>query len=156
MVGNEILCASNDGEFYRFGWTPGDIESPRFRDSFVHGFGDTMSDKSATKVIGMNSRGHLVAIVLANGFVEIRERSGWTVRQRFAAPGAHDAAWSTDHRPGYCDEKGGRVWFTTAEDGAVRREGLNGKVVATLRANVPNAGAFALDHTGAVWVTREM
>jgi len=46
MVGNEILCASNDGEFYRFGWTPGDIESPRFRDSFVHGLGDTMNDKS--------------------------------------------------------------------------------------------------------------
>ena len=46
-------CASNDGEFYRFGWTPGDIESPRFRDSFVHGFGDTMNDKSATKVIEM-------------------------------------------------------------------------------------------------------
>jgi len=21
VVGNEILCASNDGEFYRFGWT---------------------------------------------------------------------------------------------------------------------------------------
>ena len=98
VVGNEILCASNDGEFYRFGWIPGDIESPRFRDSFVHGFGDTMSDKSATKVIGMNSRGHLVAIVLANGFVEVRERSGWTVRQRFESSGVHDAAWGADDR----------------------------------------------------------
>jgi len=45
-----------------------------------------------------NSRGHLVAIVLANGFVEVRERSGWTVQQRFAAPGVHDAAWGADDR----------------------------------------------------------
>ena len=52
------------------------------------------------------------------------------------------------------DEKGGRLWFATAEDGAVRCVGLDGKVVATLGAAVPNAGALALDHTGAVWVTQ--
>jgi len=37
-------------------------------------------------------------MVLANGFVEVRERSGWTVQQRFAAPGVHDAAWGADDR----------------------------------------------------------
>lgn len=52
------------------------------------------------------------------------------------------------------DEKGGRLWFATAEDGAVRCVGMDGKLVATLGANVPNAGALALDHTGAVWVTQ--
>ena len=52
------------------------------------------------------------------------------------------------------DEKSGRIWFATAEDGAVRCVGLNGKVVATLGAAVPHAGALALDHTVAVWVTQ--
>jgi hypothetical protein len=98
VAGDEILCASNDGEFYRFRWTPGDIESPRFRDSFTNGFGDAVNDKASIKVIGMNARGRLVAVVLANGFVEIRDRVTWAVRHRFAAPGVHDAAWSADDR----------------------------------------------------------
>lgn len=136
VVGNEIRCASNDGEFYRFGWTPGDIESSRFRDSFVHGFGDTMNDKSATKVIGMNGRGNLVAIVLANGFLEVRERSGWKVQQRFAAPGVHDAAWGADDR----------LWLATAD--AVREVDVTGQATGRTAPDPGTPSAIAVSPQG--------
>ncbi len=136
VVGNEILCASNDGEFYRFGWTPGDIESPRFHDSFANGFGDTMNDQSATKVIGMNGQGHLVAIVLADGFVEVRERNSWTVRQRFAAPGVYDAAWSADDR----------LWLATAT--SVREVDVTGQATGRIAPDPGMPSAIAVSPQG--------
>jgi len=95
-----------------------------------------MNDQSATKVIGMNSRGSLVAIVLANGFVEIRERSGRTVRQRFAAPGVHDAAWSADDR----------LWLATAD--AVREVDVTGQATGRTAPDPGTPSAIAVSPQG--------
>ncbi len=141
VVGNEILCASNDGEFFRFDWTPGDLESPRFRDSFVNGFGDTVSDKSAIRVIGMNGRDALVAIVLADGFVEVRLRSSWAVRHRFAAPGVHDVAWSSDNR----------LWLATAN--AVREVDATGKATGRVAPDPGAPSAIAISPQGELVVS---
>ena len=141
VVGNEILCASNDGEFYRFGWTPGDIDSARYRDGFVNGFGDLINDaKNATKVIGMHGRGDLVAVVLATGQVEIRNRADWKVVNHFAAPGVHDLVWGADNR----------VWLATAD--SVREVEPTGKPTGRVLADVGTISAIAVSPQGEVVV----
>lgn len=114
VVQDEILCASNDGEFYRFQWKPGDIESAHYRDGFVHGHGDAVNDKRSTKVVGMSARGSLVAVVLADGRIEIRRRSDWAVEHRFTTAGAFDVAWGSD----------ALLWIATTN--AVREVELSG------------------------------
>ena len=84
----------------------------------------------------MNGRGRLVAIVLANGFVEVRERSGWTVRQRFAASGVHDAAWSADDR----------LWLATAD--AVREVDVTGEATGRTAPDPGTPSAIAVSPQG--------
>ena len=95
-----------------------------------------MNDQSATKVIGMHGRGNLVAIVLVNGFVEVRERSGWTVRQRFAAPDVHDGAWSAHDR----------LWLATAD--AVRELDVTGKATGRTALDPGTPSAIAVSAQG--------
>jgi len=95
-----------------------------------------MNDKSATKVIGMNSRGNLVDIVLPNGFVEVRELSGWTVQQRFAAYGVHDAAWNADDR----------LWLATAD--GVREVGVIGQATGRTAPDPSTPSAIAVSPQG--------
>lgn len=141
VVGNEILCASNDGEFYRFGWTPGKIDSAHYQNGFVNGFGDTMNDsKNATKVIGMHGRGDVVAIVLATGVVEIRNRSDWKVVQQFAAPGVLDLVWSAENR----------LWLSSTS--SVREVDVTGKPTGRSLADVGSVSAIAVSPQGQVIV----
>ena len=95
-----------------------------------------MNDKSASKVIGINGRGSLVAIVLAKGFMGVRERSGWTVRQRFAAPGVHDAACSADDR----------LWLATAD--AVREVDVTGHATGRTALDPGTPSAIAVSRQG--------
>lgn len=140
VVGDEILCASNDGEFYRFGWKPGDIDSARFRDGFVNGFGDAVSDPKAIKVIAMNARGAVVAMALADGRVEVRSRADWKVMKQFTAPGTLDLAWGADDR----------LWLATAD--AVREVDASGRSTGRHLADVGTVSAIAVSPQGEVVV----
>ena len=92
--GDEILLASADGEFYRFSWKAGDIESARYVDAFEHGFGDVERDKkTAVPVIGMNAKKGRVAILLKDGRIEVRDQKTWAVQTSFSKKGAIDLCW---------------------------------------------------------------
>jgi len=95
VVGDQILCASVDGEFFRFGWKPGDIDSARFRDATKHEFGDVNNDKEAVRLIGMNARDGKVAILAADGRVQVRAQADWKMLGAFTAPGAIDLCWGS-------------------------------------------------------------
>ena len=141
VVGNEILCASNDGEFYRFSWTAGEVDSARYRDGFVNGFGDAINDaKQATKVIGMHGLGDQVAVLLATGQVEIRKRADWSVVSRFAAPGVFDLAWSADKR----------LWLATVDN--VQEVDAAGKPTGRTLKDVGVVSAIAVSPQGQVVV----
>ncbi len=96
VVGDQILCASVDGEFFRFGWKPGDIDSAKYRDAFVHGFGNVDQDKQAVRVIGMNARGGRVAVLLADGRIQVRALADWAVQAAFVGAGVRDLCWGSD------------------------------------------------------------
>lgn len=135
VSGNEILCASNDGEFFRFSWTPGDIESARYVDGFKNGFGDAVNDKLAVKVIGMNARDGRVAILLADGRVQVRAQKDWAVQKEFRAEGALDLCWGAN----------GMLWIATAK--SVIEVTLAGKATGRSLPDVgaPSAVALAPD-----------
>ncbi|MCL4788913.1 MAG: hypothetical protein KJ070_19315 [Verrucomicrobia bacterium] len=104
--GEQILLASADGEFYRFAWRPGDIDSARFIDATPHPHGDVERDKAtAVAVIGMHARAGRVAVLLADGRVEIRAQADWAVQAVWRCPGARDLVWGTD----------GSLWLALAD-----------------------------------------
>ena len=76
VVGDQILVASGDGEFYRFGWKPGDIDSVRWRDGTRHEHQPKDGGQFERIIIGIHARGEEVAVIVKSGRVEIRTHEG--------------------------------------------------------------------------------
>ena len=107
VSGDEILLASADGEFFRFSWKVGDIDSARYVDAFEHGFGDVERDKkTAVPVIGMNARDGRVAVLLKDGRIEVRDQKTWAVQTSFSKTGALDLCWG----------RAGKLWIATPSE----------------------------------------
>ncbi len=93
VVGGQILVASGDGEFYRFGWKLGDIDSVRWRDGTPHEYQPKERGQFERTIIGMHARDGEVAVVVKGGRVEIRAQADWRIRRSFQIDGAEHVNW---------------------------------------------------------------
>ena len=137
VVGDQILVASGDGEFYRFGWKPGDIDSVRWRDGTPHEHPPKDGGQFERLIVGMHARGGEVAVVVKGGLVEIRAQTDWKIARSFQIDGAEDVSFAPD----------GSLWFLTgAKLVQTRPDGAPTGVEIT-DAGLPSALAFAPDGT---------
>jgi len=140
VIDDQILLASADGEFYRFSWRPGDIESARFVDATPHEHGDVERDKNAVPIVAMNASGGMVALALKNGGIEIRDQATWKVRTVFNHADTLDLCWASD----------ASLWIVTPT--AVAEVGLDGTPTGRTLPDVGRPSAVAVAPDGRVLV----
>jgi hypothetical protein len=137
VSGDQILVASGDGEFYRFGWKPGDIDSVRWRDGTPHAHQPKDGHQFERIVVGMHAQGDEVGIIVKGGLVEIRSQADWKVLRSFRVEGAEDLSFAPD----------GSLWFLTGTNLVQTRSDGTPTGLEIRDAGVPSALAFAPDGT---------
>ncbi len=137
VIGDQILVASGDGEFYRFGWKPGDIDSVRWRDGTPHEHQPKDGGQFERIIIGMHARGEEAAVIVKGGRVEIRALADWKIRRSFQLAGAQDVSFAPD----------GSLWFLTGTNLVQTRPDGTLTGIEITDAGVPGALAFAPDGT---------
>ena len=133
VSGDQILLASGDGELYRFGWKPGDIDSVRWRDGTPHEYQPKDGGQFERTIVGMHARDGEVAVVVKGGRVEIRAQADWKIRRKFNVDGAEDVNFSPD----------GSLWFLTGPKLVQTRPDGTPTGVEITDAGLPSALAFA-------------
>ncbi len=137
VVGDQILVASGDGEFYRFGWKPGDIDSVRWRDGTPHEHPPKVGYQFERLIVGMHARSGEVAVVVKGGQVEIRAQADWNIRRSFQLAGAEDVSFAPD----------GSLWFITGTKLVQTRPDGTLTGIEISDAGLPSTLAFAPDGT---------